>query len=113
MHPRYKVYKTYIAKINGRLNATDVGWLRHGVKIEDYTTAPALVDVIKTDGVQTIVKISIYEGKNRQVRKMLASVGKTVVSLKRVSFGNIELEDLPIGSWKNLSKKELEYLKSL
>ena len=113
MHPRYKVYKTYIARVNGRLNATDVGWLRHGIKIEDYTTAPAIVDVVKTDGVQTTVKISIYEGKNRQVRKMLAAVGKTVISLKRVSFGNIELQDLPIGSWKHLDKKEIEYLKTL
>ncbi len=113
MHPRYKVYKTYLARVNGKLNATDIGWLRHGIKIEDYTTSPALVDIVKTDGVQTTIKISIYEGKNRQVRKMLAAVGKTVISLKRVSFGNIELEDLPVGSWKNLSKKELDYLKSL
>lgn len=113
MHPRYKVYKTYVARINGRLNATDVGWLSHGIKIEDYTTAPAIVEVLDSDGIKTTVKISIYEGKNRQVRKMLAAVGKTVISLKRVSFGNIELNDLPIGSWKHLSNKEIEYLKSL
>lgn len=113
MHPRYEVYKTYIAKVNGRLNSSDIGWLRHGIKIEDYTTAPALVDIIESDGIKTTVKISIYEGKNRQVRKMLAAVGKTVISLKRISFGNIELENLQAGEWKNLSKKEIEYLKSL
>ena len=113
MHPRYEVYKTYIAKVNGRLNSSDIGWLRHGIKIEDYTTAPALVDIIESDGTKTTVKISIYEGKNRQVRKMLAAVGKTVISLRRISFGNIELENLQAGEWKNLSKKEIEYLKSL
>ncbi len=113
MHPRYEVYKTYIAKVNGRLNSSDIGWLRHGIKIEDYTTAPALVDIIESDGIKATVKISIYEGKNRQVRKMLAAVGKTVISLKRISFGNIELESLQAGEWKNLSKKEIEYLKSL
>lgn len=113
MHPRYEVYKTYIAKVNGRLNSSDIGWLRHGIKIEDYTTAPALVDIIERDGTKTTVKISIYEGKNRQVRKMFAAVGKTVISLKRISFGNIELENLQAGEWKNLSKKEIEYLKSL
>lgn len=113
MHPRNKVYKTYVAKINGRLNSSDVGWLRHGIKIEDYTTAPAIVDVIETDGVKTTVQISIYEGKNRQVRKMLAAVGKTVLTLKRIQFGNIKLEGLPIGSWKYLSDEEIKYLKSL
>jgi len=116
MHPRYKVYKTYIARVKGRMNATDIGWLRHGIKIDDYTTAPALADIIETvetDGIKTTVKISIYEGKNRQVRKMLEAVGKMVVSLKRVSFGNIELEELKPGEWKYLNKKEIEYLKSL
>ncbi len=113
MHPRYKVYKTYIARVKGRMNATDIGWLRHGIKIDDYTTAPAMADIIESDGLKTTVKISIYEGKNRQVRKMLEAVGKLVISLKRVSFGNIELGDLKPGEWKYLSKKEIEYLKSL
>ncbi|QSX06795.1 rRNA pseudouridine synthase [Sedimentibacter sp. zth1] len=113
MHPRYKVYKTYIAKVKGRLNATDVGWLRHGIKIEEYTTSPAIVDILNSDGVITKVRISIYEGKNRQVRKMLAAVGKEVISLKRISFGSIELKDLTIGTWNYLSDEEIKYLKSL
>lgn len=113
MHPRYKVYKTYLARVKGRLNATDLGWLRHGIKIEDYTTAPALAEIVETDGIKTTVKISIYEGKNRQVRKMLEAVGKMTANLKRVSFGNIELGDLKPGEWKYLSKTEIEYLKSL
>ena len=113
MHPRYKVYKTYMAQINGRLNSTDLGRLRRGIEIEDYTTAPAEVEVKGTDGIQTTVGISIYEGKNRQVRKMLAAVGKSVISLKRVAFGNIELADLPVGAWQKLSEKELKYLRSL
>ncbi len=113
MHPRYKVYKTYVARVKGRLNATDLGWLRHGIKIEDYTTAPALAEIVETDGIKTTVKISIYEGKNRQVRKMLEAVGKMTANLKRVSFGNIELGDLKPGEWKYLSKSEIEYLKSL
>lgn len=113
MHPRYKVYKTYVARVKGRMNATDIGWLRHGIKIDDYTTAPALADIVETDGIKTTVKISIYEGKNRQVRKMLEAVGKMAVSLKRVSFGNVELGELKSGEWKYLSKKEVEYLKSL
>lgn len=113
MHPRYKVYKTYIARVKGRLNATDLGWLRHGIKIDDYTTAPALAEVVESDGIKTTVKISIYEGKNRQVRKMLEAVGKMTASLKRISFGNIELGDLKPGEWQYLSKKEIEYLKSL
>jgi 23S rRNA pseudouridine2605 synthase len=113
MHPRYKVYKTYLARVKGRLNATDLGWLRHGIKIEDYTTSPALAEIVETDGIKTTVKISIYEGKNRQVRKMLEAVGKMTANLKRVSFGNIELGDLKLGEWQHLSKKEVEYLKSL
>lgn len=113
MHPRYKVYKTYIAKIKGRINSTDVGWLRHGIKIENYTTSPAIVDVLSSDTKITKVRISIYEGKNRQVRKMFKAVGKDVISLKRVSFGSIEIKDLHIGEWKYLSEEEIKYLKSL
>ena len=114
MHPRYKVYKTYIALVKGKLNGTDLGWLRHGVKIdEDYKTAPALVEVVESDGEKTTVKISIYEGKNRQVRKMLKAVGKDVVKLRRVSFGNISIGKLMSGKWEHLSSEELKYLKSL
>ncbi len=113
MHPKFEVYKTYVAKVKGRMNSTDIGWLKHGVKIEDYTSAPAHAEIISTSKEETLVKISIHEGRNRQVRKMLAAVGKEVLSLERISFGEIELSELKNGEWQHLTKAEVDYLKGL
>lgn len=113
MHPKYEVYKTYIAKIDGKLNSDDLSKLRHGVKIEDYTTSPAIVDVLGSYSDGSKVRISIHEGKNRQVRKMFNTVGKEVIKLKRVSFGSIEVKDVKLGEWKYLNDEEIQYLKTL
>lgn len=113
MHPKYEVYKTYIAKIDGKLSFEDISKLRHGVEIENYTTSPAIVDVIGSYSGDSKVRISIHEGKNRQVRKMFETVGTKVIKLKRVSFGSIEVKDIKLGEWRYLSDEEIRYLKTL
>ena len=112
MHPKYHIYKTYIAETDGRISEESVTKLKNGVVIENYKTAPAKVKLLKYMGTKTLIQISIYEGKNRQVRKMLDAVGHNVRSLKRVSFGEINLGDLEIGSWKALTNEEIKFLKS-
>lgn len=111
MHPKYLIYKTYEAVVKGIINENSIIRLKTGVFIEDYKTAPAKVKLLNTHDKQSIVQISIHEGKNRQVRKMFDSVGHPVVKLKRISFGNINLDDLKIGQWKYLTNEEITFLK--
>lgn len=111
MHPKYHIYKTYIAETEGRISEESIAKLINGVIIDDYKTAPAKVRLLKYIGNKTQIQISIYEGKNRQVRKMLDAVGHNVRTLKRISFGEIVLGDLKSGAWKNLSDEEIKFLK--
>jgi 23S rRNA pseudouridine2605 synthase len=111
MHPKYHIYKTYIAETDGKISEESITTLKSGVIIDDYKTAPAKVKLLKYGNNKTQIQISIYEGKNRQVRKMLDVVGHNVRTLKRISFGEITLGDLKTGSWKNLSDEEIQFLK--
>ena len=112
MHPRYHIYKTYLADIKGIITNNSIEKLKSGVNIENYKTAPAKVKLIKTSKENSQVEISIYEGKNRQVRKMFDAVGHEVESLKRISFGKICLGTLKHGEWVYLNQEELKFLKN-
>ena len=111
MHPKYHIYKTYVAEVDGHISDEAITMLKNGVKIEDYKTAPARVKLIKHSVNTSTVQVSIYEGKNRQVRKMLDAVGHSVLSLKRISFGQINLDDLKPGTWAYLNNEEINFLK--
>ncbi|WMJ76220.1 MULTISPECIES: pseudouridine synthase [unclassified Sedimentibacter] len=112
MHPKYNIYKTYIAEAKGRITEDSMNILRTGVVIENYKTAPARVKLIKYKQYSSIVQISIHEGKNRQVRKMFEAVGHNVTELKRTSLGKINLGDLNPGCWKYLNNEEIQFLKN-
>lgn len=111
-HPKHEVSKTYNATVKGKITSEDVEKLRQGVQIEDYTTRPAEVKILKIDEEKNIsrIQITIHEGKNRQVRKMCEAVGKRVLALHRARIGNISVKDLKIGEWRYLTKKEVEDL---
>lgn len=114
MHPKYHIYKTYEAYIEGRINQDSLNKLKTGVLIDGYKTAPAKVKLLKYKGTQqniSTVQISIYEGKNRQVRKMFDTIGHGVIKLKRISFGDINLGELKLGQWKYLTNDEIKFLK--
>ncbi len=111
LHPKYHIYKTYEAVVKGIINEDSINKLRTGVFIEDYKTAPAKVKILNINRKDSIVQISIYEGKNRQVRKMFDSIGHPVIKLKRISFGDINLSELKTGQWKYLTNDEIKYLK--
>lgn len=110
MHPKYHIYKTYEALVEGSISQESLNKLKTGIQIDDYKTAPAKVKVLSKTH-QSRVQISIYEGKNRQVRKMFASLGHPVIKLKRISFGQINLGDLEAGQWKYLTGNEIDFLK--
>lgn len=86
---------------------------RTGVDIDGYITAPAKIELLKQNKDSTLVKVIIYEGKNRQIRRMMEALGHPVITLKRISIGKIDLDNLQIGKWRYLTRKEVEYLRSL
>ena len=112
-HPKHEVEKTYTVTLRGKVTIEEVEKLRQGVIIdEEYLTKPAKVKILKIDEEENIsrLEITIHEGKNRQVRKMCEAVGKKVVALHRSKIGNIEVKDLKIGTWRYLTKKEVDML---
>lgn len=112
-HPSRGVFKKYTARIDGAISREDIILLENGVKIEGYTTSKASVKVLSADKSSSRLEITIHEGKNRQVRKMFEAVGRTVLSLKRIEFGGLDLEGLPEGRWRYLDENEVLHLKSL
>jgi pseudouridine synthase len=116
MHPKYGVYKTYVAKINKPIDEKSLKRLREGVRIRTGSpersrrTSEAKLNIVpKTEGRQ--LRISIHEGRNRQVRKMLEAVGCYVRKLKRIEYANLNLKGLREGEWRYLSGEEIKKLR--
>lgn len=111
-HPSHHVNKTYIAKVEGNVSEKERLLLEEGVEIDGRTSAPAKCELIKYDtkAGETIAKITIHEGRNRQVRKMFASLGHEVITLHRENLGPLSLGDLKLGSWRTLSEAEIKSL---
>jgi len=111
-HPKHEIEKTYTVTVKGIVQNSEVEQLRNGVQIEDYTTKPAKVKILKTDTEKDIsrLEITIHEGKNRQVRRMCEAVGRKVLALHRSKIGNIGVKDLELGKWRYLSSKEVQQL---
>jgi 23S rRNA pseudouridine2605 synthase len=109
-HPKHKIYKTYRAKIGGVLSDERIARLRKGVDIGGFVTSPAEVRVLRQSERITTVEVRIFEGKNRQVRKMFTAVGNSVVELERVAVGDILLGRLKEGHYRKMTRRELLYL---
>ena len=109
-HPKHEITKTYQVTVKGKITKEEIQNLANGVKIEDYTTKPAKVRILKIDQKKNIsrIEITIHEGKNRQVRKMCEAVGKKVIALHRSKIGEIQVKDLKIGTWRYLKKSEIQ-----
>lgn len=112
-HPSYEIVKTYLAKVEGIPNKEELIRFRNGLKIEDYITSKAEINILKEYVSSSILEIKIHEGRNRQVRKMCASISHPVLELKRISFGGIDLGNLKQGHWRFLTKNEIAFLKKL
>ncbi len=111
LHPSHHVDKSYIARVDGAMGAKTVRALREGVELDDGPTLPAEVDVISADRASSLLRITIHEGRKRQVRRMCELVGHPVIDLHRCRFGPIELGDLSQGSWRLLTEEEYESLR--
>ncbi|MDR0356777.1 MAG: rRNA pseudouridine synthase [Clostridiales Family XIII bacterium] len=106
-HPRCEIYKTYRAKVFGVLSRERVAKLRRGVDIGNFTTAPAEVEVVRQGAHSALVEIRIREGKNRQIRKMFASVGNKVLELERIAVGDVRLGNLKQGHYRKMKRDEI------
>ncbi len=112
-HPKHEIPKTYIATVKGHLNEKEKTRFRSGIDIGGYITASAYIEVLKEDLSSSTVKVVIHEGKNRQIRKMFDALTHPVLSLQRISIGNLTIEQIPKGKWRYLSPEEVTYLKLL
>lgn len=113
MHPKQNINKTYMALVEGIPNEIEISALKKGVDIGGYVTAPSEASIVKVEGKNSILKITIHEGKKRQVRRMCRAIHHHVLELKRISIGNITLEDLEVGQWRYLDKEEVNYLMNI
>lgn len=113
IHPKSEVYKTYYVKTLGEIKDKDILLLRDGILLEDGITLPAFVEVIKREKGKTELLISIREGRNRQVRRMIDAVNSTVIELRRDKLGELNLKNLRMGEYRKLTEKEIKYLYSL
>lgn len=111
-HPKHHIKKMYVAEIRGIPDSQKLDKFRKGLRIEDYTTQPAEIRIVSSGKKTSIVEITIYEGRNRQVKKMCSTIGHPVISLKRIAVGNLQLGDLPVGRWRYLKGFELKLLYS-
>ena len=113
-HPSNEVPKTYVAKVEGRLTEADLNPIRSGIEIEGgYVTKKCRAHIIETNKEYTKVELTLREGKNREIRKMFAAIGREVILLKRTKVGELTLRGLERGAFRKLSAEEVAYLKSI
>ena len=109
-HPSFDIDKTYRVRMTGTLEPQDRQALEKGVVIEGRRTAPAKIQDARRAGNNTEFLITIHEGRKRQVRLMVAHVGKKVIYLQRVAQGPLKLGDLKLGHWRELKNQEIQIL---
>ena len=115
MHPSNRIPKTYRTIVKGKVDATVLSQLSNGVYLEelDYTTSSADVELHEVREDKTILRITIYEGKNRQIRRMCEAVGLEILRLKRECIGKLSIGTLTAGHYRRLTEKEVTYLKNM
>ena len=113
VHPKSEIYKKYYIKVFGEVKKEEIDELKKGVLLEDGKTLPAKVVGIKYDKNKTSMYISIREGRNRQIRRMIEKFGYKVLMLRREKIGELSLGDLKEGKYRELTKEEIEYLYSV
>jgi 23S rRNA pseudouridine2605 synthase len=112
LHPRYRIPRTYRVKVHGHPSPAALAGLRHGVKLDDGVTGPAQVDVERLLPAKAWLRITIREGRRREIRRMCEALGHAVDRLVRVRYGPVELGRLEPGRWRSLAEHEVEELRA-
>ncbi|MFW5866340.1 MAG: pseudouridine synthase [Armatimonadota bacterium] len=111
LHPKHHVAKEYLADVEGTPSESQLRALRSGVELEDGRTMPAEVMLVAQGGGEARLRITITEGRNRQVRRMCAAIGHPVRRLKRVAMGPLRLGELSLGAVRMLSESQVQALR--
>lgn len=111
-HPKKHIPKTYRVTIRPSITEEDITQLQLGIELDGRMTAPADVVVIEKQEGRVVLEVTIYEGRNRQIRRMFESLNIEVARLKRISIGGVKLGMLQIGAWRNLDEREIRKLLS-
>lgn len=112
MHPRHHIPKLYSVKVKGKITEEQLKKLNSSMLIDGYKTVPAEVEIISMREQETVLGVTLYEGRNREIRKMCEQTGLTVINLRRTAIGQITLGNLRVGAWRKLTKSQVDYLKN-
>lgn len=110
MHPRHEIEKEYHVRVRGKVIDQQLKRMAEGVELEDGMTAPAVVNLVKSGEQNDWISVAIHEGRNRQVRRMCEAVSLSVVRLKRIRYGSLELGTLRTGKFRILTDAEVREL---
>ena len=110
-HPRHSIPKIYNVKVEGEITEEQYKTLLSPMEIDGYPIRPVYTEVLKRKDGKTLLQMTLYEGRNRQIRKMCEQVGLQIRFLKRIAIGNLTLGRLLVGEWRYLTKEQVSYLK--
>ncbi len=110
LHPSHEVNKTYVAKVKGQPDKKNLDLLSKGIVLEGRKTWPAQIEVLKTEAQSTSIRITIHEGRKRQVRKMFDAIGNPVLNLKRTAYGGLKLGKLGPGKYRFLTPEDIKFI---
>ena len=110
LHPSHEVNKTYVARVKGVPGKKKLGALSKGIELEGRKTWPASIKVLKTEAHSAVIKITIHEGRKRQVRKMFEAIGHPVLGLKRIAYGHLKLGELKPGKYRFLTPADIKFI---
>lgn len=111
LNPRTKIPKEYVVTVKGHPSRKKLRELEEGIYLDGKKTLPCKIDIVKKNSNSTRLKIVLYEGKKRQIRRMMKLIKHPVISLNRVAIGPIKLKNLKRGSFRQLKPEEVEALK--
>ena len=110
-HPRHEIPKIYHVKVAGSVSPEALRTLNHEMEIDGYKLLPVKTELISVKPDHSVLRMTLFEGRNRQIRKMCEAVDLEVLRLFRIAIGNISLGDIPPGKWRYLTTSQVKYLK--
>lgn len=111
MHPQHRFAKTYVAKLKGIPTPENIEKLKTGIYIDNKKTAPAEAKILGVKEKNSVIQLTLREGRNKQVKRMCQAIGHPVIRLNRSAYGFLRVDDMAPGAWHHLQPIEVEYLK--
>ncbi len=112
-HPKYHVPKTYKVTVSGTVTPEALENLRQGVKLDDGYSGNSKASLIRQKGDRSVIRVTVYQGRNRMVRRMMEGIGCNVIQLMRTGFGSLEIGNLKVGKYRYLTEDEVNDLKQM